>query len=60
MNGRRHALTGVVAGVATAPFAALVGLPHAAWAAAAIAGSIVPDVDHPACFRRIDAECGTG
>ena len=47
MNGRRHALTGVVAGVATAPFAALVGLPHAAWIAAAIAGSIGPDVDHP-------------
>ena len=47
MNGRRHALTGAVAGVATAPFAALVGLPHAAWVAAAIAGSIVPDVDHP-------------
>ena len=47
MNGRRHALTGAVAGVATAPFAALVGLPHAAWVAAAVAGSIVPDVDHP-------------
>lgn len=47
MNGRRHALTGVVAGIVTAPIAPHVGVPAAVWLAAAVAGSIAPDVDHP-------------
>ena len=47
MNGRRHAVTGVVAGVVTAPLAAYAGVPTAAWVAAVTAASIGPDVDHP-------------
>lgn len=47
MNGWRHATTGVAAGLVTSVAAANLGVPVPLWIGAAVAGSILPDADHP-------------
>lgn len=45
--GHAHATTGAAVGVITSAAAPLVGAPPPVWAAAVVAASILPDVDHP-------------
>lgn len=45
--GHAHATTGAAVGVLTSAAAPLVGAPAPVWAAAIVAASILPDVDHP-------------
>lgn len=45
--GRAHATSGAAVGVVTSAAAPLVGAPAPVWAAAVVAASILPDVDHP-------------